>query len=387
MPTNLPAEARAKWIKVMEARTPEEKIQALQEFISSVPKHKGTENLLLWARRRLSQLREEVEERKKRGGRGPKFYIEKEGAAQIVLIGPPNSGKTSLLSKLTNARVVVKEYPYSTTRPQPGMMKYKDILFQLIDSPSIPYDDSRISWENRVLGLARNADGIFLVVDSTKNPLRQVMGLKKKLESNGIMIKKPSYRITIEKTSKGGVNIVVNGKILDATTSEVKKIFIDYGIRHALVRIWGEAKLDDIEAAIIKNRVYKPTLILLNKADQLNSEEAKRVLSELKKEDLTGILVSARTGIGLDKIGDKLYDALGIIRVYTKQPNGPVSKTPIILEKGSRVIDVTELIHSRIARGFKYAKVWGEKVKYPGMKVGADYVLNDGDIIEIYWRG
>ncbi|MEM2005636.1 MAG: GTP-binding protein, partial [Zestosphaera sp.] len=105
MPTNLPAEAKAKWVKYLEARTTEEKIEALEEFLSAVPKHKGTENLVAWSRRKLSELRKELEERRvRRGGGGPTFFIEKEGAAQVVVLGFPSSGKSSVLRALTNAK-------------------------------------------------------------------------------------------------------------------------------------------------------------------------------------------------------------------------------------------------------------------------------------------
>ena len=123
MPANLPAEARAKWVKVMEARSIEEKIRALEEFLSAVPKHKGTENLRLWARKRLAELREQLEERKrKKTGRGPRFFIEKEGAAQAIVVGPPNTGKSSIVALLTGAKTRVADYPFSTLEPVPGML-------------------------------------------------------------------------------------------------------------------------------------------------------------------------------------------------------------------------------------------------------------------------
>jgi len=110
MPTNLPAEAKAKWIKVMEAKTPEEKIRALEEFLSAVPKHKGTERLREWATKRLAELREEIEEkRKKKVGSRISFFVEKEGDVQVVVAGPPNTGKSLLVNKLTGAKTVIAD--------------------------------------------------------------------------------------------------------------------------------------------------------------------------------------------------------------------------------------------------------------------------------------
>ncbi|MEM4542183.1 MAG: GTPase, partial [Desulfurococcaceae archaeon] len=155
MPTNLPAEAKAKWIKVMEARTTEEKIRALEEFLSSVPKHKGTERLREWATKRLAQLREELEEKKrKRTGGRSLYFVEKEGDAQIVVIGLPNSGKSTLVHRLTGAKTVIADYPFSTTYPVPGMLKYNDVYFQLVDTMPL-YPGSALS--SKTIGLIRNA--------------------------------------------------------------------------------------------------------------------------------------------------------------------------------------------------------------------------------------
>lgn len=387
MPTNLPPEARAKWVKVMEAKSIEEKIRALEEFISAVPKHKGTENLLLWARRRLRQLREEAEERKrKKGGRGPRFFIEKEGAAQVVLLGPPNSGKTTLLSKLTRARAVIREYPYSTTEPTPGMLDYMDIQFQLIDTPSLPFGlDDKVSWFNRVIGIARNSDCVALVIDSSWDPVKQLKDAVKELEDNGIVLRKPKCRVTIEKTSSGGINVIVNGRIIDGSIEDVKKMLREYRIHHAIVRVIGETSLDDIEAAILSSTVYKPSIVIANKIDLVRDEgELKKLEHECKLLGIPLLKVSARTGRGLDLIGKTLFETLDLIRIYTKQPNGDVAEKPLVLKRGATVLDVARSVHSRLAEHFRYARVWGKSVKYPGQRVGAEHQLEDGDIVEIY---
>jgi len=125
VPANLTAEAKAKLAKYAAAKTVEEKIKALQEFLSAAPKHKGAENLLLWATRRLAELKEELEKerRKKQGGRGPRIFVEKEGAAQLVVVGPPNAGKSLLVQRLTGARTKIADYPFTTTLPIPGMLR------------------------------------------------------------------------------------------------------------------------------------------------------------------------------------------------------------------------------------------------------------------------
>lgn len=127
MPTNLPAEAKHKWSEVSSAGTPQQKLQALQKFLSLVPKHKGTSRLCAQVKRQMATLRREIEERKQRrvGKGGPRFFIEKEGAAQIVVLGPTKVGRSSLLASITNARVEVSSYPFTTREPSLGCFNTK----------------------------------------------------------------------------------------------------------------------------------------------------------------------------------------------------------------------------------------------------------------------
>ncbi len=389
MVTNLPAEARAKWVKVMEAKTPEEKIAALEEFLKSVPKHKGTENLRLWASRRLAELREEVEERRrKKSGRGISFFVEKEGAAQIVLIGLPNTGKSSIVKLLTGAKTRIGEYPMTTTKPIPGMMEYEDIYFQLVDTP--PIIPGGGPWNNRVIGLARNSDALLIVLSSEKDPYTEFRIIKKMLEEAGILLYKPRGRVVIEKLRMGktGIRITLMGRLIDATVDDVRRLLESYRIYNAHVKIYGEVSLDDVEQAIFENKLYKPAIVVINKAE-LNINKAKEAALRIHRENphLPVIIASAKLGKGFDKLGEILFNHLEIIRVYTKQPNGPVADKPLILRRGATVLDVAKSIHKDFVKKFKYAKIWGPSAKYPGERTGLEHVVMDGDIVEIHISG
>ena len=175
MPTNLPAEARHKWAEVSATRNPREKLRLMQEFLSLVPKHKGTAKLCAQVKRQMAILRREIEEkkRKKAGRGGPKFFIEKEGAAQLVILGPTKVGRSSLLGSLTNAKVEISDYPFTTREPVPGMMPYKDVQFQIIEAPALV--EGAADGEGlgiQVLALARNADGLILMVDLKNQPVK-----------------------------------------------------------------------------------------------------------------------------------------------------------------------------------------------------------------------
>jgi len=388
MVTNLPAEARAKWIKVMEARTIEEKIRALEEFLSAVPKHKGTANLRLWATRRLAELREELEERRRRRtGRGVSFFVEKEGAGQIVVIGPPNAGKSLLVNRLTGAKTVVADYPFSTQFPVPGMLRYEDIYFQLIDTPPLVPGTSYFS---RVIGLVRNSDAIVIVLDNTDDPVQEYVELLKIFEDNGILLKKPRGRVVIERERMGktGVRVTLMGRLYGATIDDIRKLLESYHIYNAHVKIYGDVTLDDVEQAIFENRVYKPSIIIINKAET-SIVKARRAAETLRKMTSGSpiILGSAKLNKGFEKLGRIIFNVLEIIRIYTKQPNGDIAEKPLILKKGSTVYDVARSIHRDFVEKFLYAKIWGPSAKYPGERVGLNHVVEDGDIVEIRIRG
>ena len=390
MPANLPAEARAKWIKVMEARTPEEKIKALEEFLSAVPKHKGTANLRLWATRRLAELREEIEiRRRKRAGRGPRFFIEKEGAAQVIVVGPPNTGKSSVVSILTGAKTKIADYPYSTIEPVPGMYKFKDVLFQLIDTPPLS-PGSKSGLNSRVIGLIRNADAIMIILDVNGDPIDNFERIYDELNSHGILLHKPRGRVVIERQRSGklGIRVTLMGRLLDCTPDDVRKLLESYRINNALVKIYGDVTLGDVEQAIFESRLYKPSIIVINKADlDLKKAITKGRLLKKMNPDIPVIVASAKWRKGFEKLGEILFNELELIRIYTKQPNGQISNKPLILKKGSTVLDVAKSIHKKFVESFLYAKIWGSSAKYPGERVGLDHVLHDGDIVEIHIRG
>jgi len=387
MVTNLPAEARARWLKYLEARTTEEKIKALEEFLSAVPKHKGTENLVAWARRKLSELREELEERRQRRGGGPSYFVEKHGVAQVVLVGYTLAGKSSVFNALTGARSRVTGIPYTTMYPVPGMMLFEDVQIQLVDTPPFVPNLSSVSWGGRLVGLIRNSDAVAVVVDASRDPVEQLRTILGELEGSGILLRRPRGRVVIERSKAyAGIRVVRMGKLVDATEDDVRKLLESYRIYGALVKVYGEVTLDDVEKAIFEASVYKPSLILLNKVDLLSEVELGRVTSEVKSlaPHAPIVPVSATTGRGLSSVPRTTFEILEVIRVYTKEPNAKEpSKEPLVVPKGSTVEDAVRRIREEFLKYFKYARVWGPSAKYPGERVGLDHILSDGDVIEI----
>ena len=390
MPANLPSEAKAKLAKYSEARTVEEKIRALEEFIASTPKHKGTENVLLWARKRLAELRREAEERaRKRVGGGQGFFIEKEGAAQVVVLGPPNAGKSLLVSKLTGAKLPVSAYPFTTKKPAPGMLAFNDVKFQLVDTPPILPESPTAQSNSLVAGLARNADAIMIVVGlDSEDPLASVMRSIEYLESRGVGVGSSRGEARIERSrAVNGITVEGDGVLVDATLEDLKRLLAKYRIYNAIVRLRGEVRLSDIEEAIMRPKTFKPCIVVLNKADLVEPSVLRGVLAEAEKRVPPGVrvlYVSAIKSVDPELIGGTLFRLLGLIRVYTKSPHKDPDPDPLVLREGATVLDVASRIRRDLPRRFRYARVWGPSAKYPGMKVGSDHVLRDGDIVEIH---
>ncbi len=391
MPANLPAEAKNKYRQASLARKPEEKIRLLQEFMSMFPKHKGTENLRAQVKRKISLLKKEIEEKKqkKSGTGGPKVFIEKEGDAQIVILGPTNVGRSSLLSILTNSKVLISSYPYTTTEPTPGMFNYKDLQLQMVETPAIMEGSSEGgSWGLQTLTSARNADGIVLMVDLSQNPVEQFALISAELEKAKIVTRKPNAHIEIEKKHMGAkLKFIVLGRLVDCSVKDLTRLLKSYGIRDATVKIRGEATFDDVEEAIFEGKVHRPAIILANKADNPKAAERLEQLKEVVGDEMKILAVSCTAKLGLDELGSEIFDMLNIIRIYTKEPNKrDASMRPFTIRKGSTIFDLAKRIHSDFYEQFSYAKVWSKRLRFSPQKVGGSFSLQDGDTVEIHTK-
>lgn len=391
MPTNLPAEAKHKWSEVSAARTAQRKLQLLLEFLSLVPKHKGTERLRAQVKRQMATLRKEITEKKQRrvGKGGPKFFIEKEGAAQIVILGMTNIGKSSLLALTTNAKVEVSGYAYTTRQPVPGIFQYEDLQFQFIEAPALMEGSAEgEAWGLQTLALARNADALILMVDLSQNPAKQLSLILNELEKARILIQKPLARVNIERKHAGaGLRIIVLGQLINCTLKDVENLLKSYRVYDATVKIYGEATLDNIEDAIFENTVYRPAIVVANKADNSEAIEKLEELKEIVGEPIRVLSVSCKTQSGLESLGKELFKSMSLIRVYTKEPDKKEpSKKPFILKRGATILDLAKQIHSDFYRQFSYSKAWSKRLPFSPQKVGLSFPLEDGDIVEIHTK-
>lgn len=391
MPTNLPPEAMDKWEEVEAAHTPKEKMEKMQEFLKYVPQHKGTMKLRGEIKRKISLIRDDLENKKRKGtgksSGGPKLFIEKEGSAQIALIGMTNVGKSCLMSVTTNSKVLVTPTPFSTHEPVPGIMNYLDVQFQIVEAPAVMEGAAEGKAGGQVtLGLARNADGVILMVDLSRDPVAQLELVLAELEKSRVLVYKPSGRVDIDRRHAGtALRVILVGRLLGCSMLDVEELLREYKVHDAIVRISGEVSLDDVEDAIFESTIYKPAVVVANKLDLKGAAANLRHLKSFVNGKLPIVAMSCERRVGLDELGKALFESLGVIRIYTKEPGMKVhSDHPFALRRGATVNELAKNIHKELVSNFMFAMVWAKRLPFSPKKVGMNFVLEDGDIIEIH---
>ncbi len=327
MPANLPPKYFAAEQTYREAKTPQEKMAALKEMLAIVPKHKGTEKLQAELKRKIARLKEELQSGS-HGKKGFSLYVEREGAGQVALVGPPNSGKSLLLSKLSHAHPEVADYPFTTRFPQPGMVFFEDVPIQVIDLPPVASG----YFESWVAGIIRTADALALVLDAAApDPLRDFKALEKVLDERKIR----------------------------------------------LVRE---------EPEFVEHPSIKPvrTLLVLNKLDLPGASDNANALLELLGARFPAVPVSAKMGTGLSELKEALFKRLDVVRVYSKRPgHEPDFQRPFVFRRGATLLDFARAVHKDFVEKLRYARVWGHG-RFEGQRIMHDYILQDKDVIELH---
>jgi len=325
MPANLTPEYLEAERRFKAANTTEEKLASLEEMLATIPRHKGTEKMQAELKRRLSKLRTE-QARKPVSRAGIMHRVEKEGAGQVAMVGPPNSGKSMLVRQLTRAAPEVADYPFTTRVPLPGMMRFEDIQIQLVDLPPV-HPDFPESWLYQII---RNADAAMLVVDLSDPDLLE------------------DFETTLNQLAKAKVQL-------------------------------GEGELPGTPGWLAKN-----ALLAANKLDAGGALENLAILKELYGARFRILPISAGTGQGLEELRRGAFDLLEVIRVYTKAPGKKLEMTaPYILRRGSRLLDLAAHVHHDFLSQLKYARVWGHG-RFEGQMVNRDYLLEDKDVVELH---
>ncbi len=383
MPTNVTPEYMAAEEEYRQAETPKEKLRALENMLSLIPKHKGTEKMQMQIKRKISKLKKEMETKPRKMGHGPTFNVKKEGAAQIALVGLPNSGKSLILKRLTNADVQVGDYPFTTKVPTPGMVEYRDIQIQLVEIPALIKDvSSGKGFGLQILSAIRAADAVALIIDLSYDPVEQMKTILDELERGGIKLNEKSFDIEIVKKAEGGIDIR-GRQFFHGDEHILKELLVREKVHNAIINFRGDVTLEQVERALDGSVSFKPAIILANKGDSVNTRENFALLAQYYGEfDI--VPVSAEKGINLEKVKESLYESLNIIRVYTKTPGEEVAYPPITMKPHSTVYEAAGRVHKQFQKEFKYARIWGPSARYDGQRVGSDHILEDGDIVEVH---
>jgi ribosome-interacting GTPase 1 len=329
MAVNLPPQYHDAEAEYKKARTPEEKLAALKKMWVILPKHKASEKVQAILKTKISEVTDELETAKA----GPKksaasYKIPHQGAGTIVFLGGPNAGKSSLLRKLTKATPEVAPYPFTTREPVPGMMDWEDVRVQLIDLPPITAD----FFEPHITDFARSANAAVLVVDVGDD----------------------------------------DGPFAAETVME--------RLRERKIHLVGTPPEADDDPTVFHVR----TLLVANKTDADGSTERLDILREMIADRLPILPVSADRGDGLAELRTRLFELLGVIRVYAKPPGKPADMTaPFTIHAGGTVLDFAEKVHSDLAEQLKSAKVWGS-AQFDGQTVKRDHILMDRDVVELH---
>jgi len=102
-----------------------------------------------------------------------------------------------------------------------------------------------------------------------------------------------------------------------------------------------------------------------------------------KKEVSTyGKIVITTSSSELESLGERIWKALNMIKIYTKEPGKPPEKKPFALKAGSVIKDLGNAIHKDFVDRFRYAKVLRPKDKIKEIRAGLNFMLKDNDIVE-----
>ena len=331
MPANLTPQYHKAEAAYRQAQSPQEELDCLQVMLREIPKHKGTDKLQADLKAKIAKLKSEVQKAAAQPSGKAATKIPRQGAARIVMIGAPNSGKSQLLAALTRAQPEIAPYPFTTQAPMPGMMLFEDCPFQLIDLPPVTTD----YMDPATIGLVRGTDVVFLVID------------------------------------------LANDDVLEDTQAVLSRF------QDGKTRLSSRSYLDEEDLGVS----YTATLIVLNKCDDPGAAERLSMLEEfvLKDLDMERFQVSALVGTGLEELKRRVFELLEIVRVYTKHPKqkDPDMTKPFTIRRGETLVEVAEHVHRDMAAALKGARVWGREV-HPGTTVKPDYEPRDGDIVELH---
>ena len=362
----------------------EEEIEELREEIAETPYNKSTEAHIGRLKAKLAEKKEELENQSSAGG-GDGYAVEKTGDATVALVGFPSVGKSTLLNALTNAESETGEYEFTTLGVTPGMLQYRGANVQLLDVPGLIEGAAEGRGGGQaVLSVVRTADLVVFLLSVFE--IQQYDRLREELWNNKVRLDQDPPRVTVRKKHKDG--ITVNSSVdlvLDEET--ITQVLRERGFVNAEVTVGEHVDIDRLVDGVMNNREYLPSIVAVNKTDLIDPDYKPTVDEQLRERDIDpgeAVFISAEAERGLDALKERIWEELGLIRVYMDKPGRGVDyEEPLILREGQAVGDACEKLGGPFEKRFRFARVSGPSAKHDEQQVGRDHALADEDVLRI----
>ncbi|ETW87618.1 hypothetical protein HETIRDRAFT_438028 [Heterobasidion irregulare TC 32-1] len=362
-----------------------EKIKEIEEEMARTQKNKATEYHLGLLKAKLARYRAQLlEPAAKSGGGGTGFDVQKSGDARVALIGFPSVGKSTLLSKVTHTASETAAYEFTTLTAIPGVIEYQGARIQLLDLPGIVEGASQGRGRGRqVVSTAKTADLIVIMLDATKSEEQRRL-LEIELDSVGIRLNKRRPDVVFKRRTTGGITFTATVKLTKTDERTIRLILQSYKLHNCDVMIREDITTDEFIDVLIGTRKYIPCLYVYNKIDAISLER----MDQLAHDDHT-VVISCEMDLNLNYLIDRIWDDLGLVKVYTKKRGAhPDLADPICMRRGSTIEDVCNGVHRSLVANFRYALVWGKSSKFSphAQKVGLNHLVQDEDVVSIFTK-
>ena len=359
--------------------TASEKIKELEELISKTKYNKSTQRAVGLYKAQLAKLKEKQASRGK-GKKGEGYAVRKTGDGTVVLLGFPSVGKSTLLNAITNSESRVGAYAFTTLTVIPGTLEYKHAKIQVLDVPGVVHGAAAGTGRGKeVLAVIRNADMVLIMVDVFHPEHYEV--LLKEVYDTGVRINQKKPDVKIEKTSRGGISIGSTIKLTKLDKKTIESILREFDLNNANIVIREDIDIDQLIDIVEANKVYMPSIVVLNKIDMVSKEELEKARERINPD----LCISAEKGLNMHELKELIFRRLRLMRIYLKEYNKKADmEEPLIIKEGATLRDLCSKLHKDFISKFKFAKVWGKSAKYPGQRiVKIDHRMDDGDVIEL----
>ena len=368
----------------------EKQIEAIQEEMRKTPYHKGTQKWFGKMRAKIARLRDQILWRPflaRQGGGG--FSVRKFGDSSVVLVGLPSVGKSTLLNALTNAKSPTAEYAFTTI---PGMMNFNGAQIQILDVPGLIEGASRGAGRGReVLSVVRGAD-LLLIIGERGKEENQFMQIDRELLTNGVRINQEPPEVAVKKLLRGGIKINSTFK-QEIDRETIREVAKEFGIINAEITIREKLTLDRLIDVFATSRVYVPALYVINKVDKLNFGGTPEVRVQFHFGSEAGttprevVRISAERGLGLESLREKMWEVLGLVRVYLRDPRGHPRSHSVFggrLDLEQVIVHTEETLGGVLGKlgpdasiGKTEARIWGPGARFPGQIVSLGTKVQD----------